>query len=307
VIAAALLLAAAQVTDMLAVEEVIPARHRLVEGVATDGRRIWVSSVIDREILRCPRRRTIAEPRCKTFATLPSGLHPLGIAWDTVRRWLWVTADCPPLPELARCDRGALIAYDSRGRERRRIAPIVGEFHPGDVSAERGQVFVSDSHNGMVFHLTRNGRAIMAVILPDTGRSAQGTALDQSGTSVVVADYSQGIAITGLGTFKRILLPAQDGKALRGIDGLARCGAVYYGIANGGSPQRLVSFTIQGSAIAVRETDIRLLDPTQIAFDGERLLVVSDSGWAEFEKGPRRWRTGAAILAIPLGKDCRPE
>src|SRR5205085_5670971 len=84
--------------------EVSPA-HRLLEGVASDGRTVWVSSVIDRTILEC--RST-----CRPFAKLPPGLHPLGMAWDSSRRRLWIAADCPPFPNFPKCDSGALIALD---------------------------------------------------------------------------------------------------------------------------------------------------------------------------------------------------
>ncbi len=291
---AALALAAAPATVLT-----VDPSHRLIEGVASDGKTIWLSSLINRQILQCRKR-------CTTIATLPEGLHPFAIAWDRNRQRLWVAADCPPgVPFITACERGALIAFDRQGKVRTRISPFVGQFHPGDVSASNGEVFVSDSQNGMVFRLVSNDRAIMAVVLPGIGKSAQGTALDAGGSQLVVADYSQGIGITGLATFKRQLLPRPDGKPLRGIDGLARCGSNYYGLYNGASPGRLISFTIEGAGITVTDPDIQLPDPTQIAFDGKRLLVVADSGWEQAMKGVPR-ATGAPIVAIPLGKDCKP-
>ena len=146
--------------------------HRLIEGVASDGRRIWLSSLIDREILACA-------SRCKTLATLPTGLHPFAIAWDGQRKRLWVAADCPPnVPFIRACERGALLAYDTRGRLKKRILPAVGKFHPGDVSATDGEIFVSDSQSGAVFMLTSGGRALSTLVLPGTGKSAQGSAFD---------------------------------------------------------------------------------------------------------------------------------
>ena len=62
--------------------------HQLVEGVATDGSTIFVSSVLDRQILAC-------QKTCHTIATLPEPLHPLGIAWDWGRKLVWIAADCP--------------------------------------------------------------------------------------------------------------------------------------------------------------------------------------------------------------------
>ena len=76
--------------------------HRLVEGVATDGTTIFVSSVLDRQILACAKG-------CRTIATLPEGLHPMGIAFDWGRKLLWIAADCPDVAGIAKCERGALV------------------------------------------------------------------------------------------------------------------------------------------------------------------------------------------------------
>jgi hypothetical protein len=280
----------------------IDPKHRLVEGVASDGRTIWVSSILDRQVLAC--RKT-----CRTLATLSAGLHPFAIAWDSQRRRLWVTADCPPgVPGVKPCERGALIGLDARGRVQTRIAPEVGAFHPGDVSASGGHVFVSDSQNGLVFRLLPNGRAMMAASLPGDGKSAQGTALTPDGKLLMVADYSRGIGLVDLATFKTSVLSRQDGKPLRGIDGLTRCGSIYYGIYNGAAPGFLVAITRTEAGIQYGKPmgEATLADPTQVAFDGKRLLVVADSGWASIEKPDFARTSGAPIVAIPLGADCKP-
>jgi hypothetical protein len=291
--------AAAQLQTVLTIDP----KHRLVEGVASDGRTIWVSSILDRTILACRR------DACRTLAVLPEGLHPFAIAYDRGRKRLWVAADCPPgVKGITACERGALIGLDLRGRVRTRISPFVGQFHPGDVSVSNGQVFVSDSQNGMVFRLVSNDRAIMAVVLPGAGKSAQGTALDPSGKRLVVADYSRGIAAVELATIARTLLPRQDGKPLRGIDGLVRCGSTYYGIYNGAAPGTLVAFTLTGTGLTFTEPlgDVTLPDPTQIAFDGKRLLLVADSGWATLDQAGFVRTKAAPIVAIPLSSDCKP-
>jgi len=280
----------------------IDPNHRLIEGVASDGRTIWVSSLIDRQILQCRKS-------CKTMAALPEGLHPFAIAWDSKRQRLWVAADCPPgVPFIKACERGALIALEKRGRITTQISPFVGQFHPGDVSASNGEVFVSDSQNGMVFRLVSNDHAIMAVVLPGAGKSGQGTALGPDRKTLVVSDYSQGIATVDLPSFKRTLLPRLAAKPLlRGVDGLARCGDTYFGIYNGSTPGRLLKLTIGKDGVDYADLieGLRLPDPTQVAFDGRRLLVVADSGWELALKGETRTK-GTPILAIPLGKDCKP-
>jgi WD40 repeat protein len=279
------------------------ATHRIVEGVATDGHTIWLSSVLDRQILACAKT-------CRTLTTLPQGLYPFAITWDGSRNRLWVAADCPPgVAGINPCERGAFIGLDRQGQVQVRISPDLGTFHPGDVSASNGQVFVSDSQNGQVFRLLPTGKALMIVNLPGDGKSAQGTALTPDGKQLLVADYSRGVSLVDLATFKTTILPRQDGKPLRGIDGMTRCGSTYYGIYNGAAPGLLASITRTTTGIEIANPlgTTPLADPTQVAFDGKRLLIVDNSGWATLEKSPSTRSDGAKVLAIRLGSDCKPK
>jgi len=295
---AAMAAAAVQPQTVLTIDP----RHRLVEGVASDGTTIWVSSILDRQILAC---RT----SCRTLATLPSGLHPFAITWDAKRKRLWVGADCPPnVTGIKACERGALIGLDARGRIQTRVAPELGTFHPGDVSTANGEVFVSDSQNGAVYRLTSNGRALMALVAPGVGKSGQGSALSADGKQLIVADYSQGITAIDRQGGVRTLLPRQDGKPLRGVDGLVRCADTYVGVYNGAAPGLLLTIKMRPGGVEYGELieGFTMPDPTQVAFDGKRLLVVADSGWATLDKAGFKRTVGAPVIAIPLGQDCKP-
>jgi hypothetical protein len=46
-------------------------------------------------------------------------------------------------------------------------------------------------------------------------------------------------------------------------------------------------------------------DGRTIAFDGKRLLIVGDSGWATIDKPDFRRAQGAPIIAVPLNADCK--
>jgi hypothetical protein len=275
--------------------------HRLIEGVASAGKTIWLSSLIDRQILACRKQR------CRTLATLPEGLHPFAIAWDSTRRQLWVAADCPPgVSFIKACMAGAVMAYDAKGKVKARIGPTVGDFHPGDVSAADGQVFASDSQNGMVYRLTPNGKALMAIVLPGVGKSGQGSAYDKANNRLIVADYSQGITAIDLKTNARTLLLRDNGRPLRGIDGLMRCGKGFVGVYNGQSPGQLIAFTIDTDKIALREAveGYGMPDPTQVTTDGKRLLVVPNAGWEAAMKGPGPRTEGAPVVAFPMSAVC---
>ena len=291
------MLLAAQPQTILTVDP----KHSLIEGVASDGSTIWLSSLVDRQILAC-------DKACTTLATLPRGLHPFAISWDARSKRLWVAADCPPgVPFIAECDRGALLGLDSRGKIRTWVAPMGIAFHPGDVSSANGEVFVADSQSGAVYRLAPNAKSLLTLVAPGVGKSGQGSALSADGKRLLVADYSQGIAAVDLATGARTLLPRQDGKPLRGVDGMARCGNTWFGAYNGASPGRVLTITTRPGGITYGEliADLKLPDPTQLAFDGKRLLVVVNSGWEGAMKGTPR-SEGAPIIAIPLGKDCRP-
>jgi len=301
VIVAAAIAAAAAVAQPQAVVTV-PAQHRLVEGVATDGSVIYVSSVLDRQILACFRT-------CRTIATLPEGLHPLGIAFDWGRKLLWVAADCPDVAGIPKCEQGALLAINRLGQIRGRWGPAGTPFHPGDVFASQSGIFVSDSQSGLVWSLLPRRPGLRAVNRPGDGRSAQGAALTPTGTELVIADYERGIGRIDLKTRATTWLPRQDGKPSVGIDGLIRCGDSYLGVYNGGAaPARIWRIRMRPGGIQRDELveGLTLTDPTQIAFDGRRLLMVSDAGWDHLAKGETARRTGAQILAVPMSRNCTP-
>lgn len=291
--AGALLLALGVAADAPETIYFAPVQHRLVEGVATDGTTVWLSSVLDRTIL-------VRRAGSDTRMAMPAGtLHPLGLAWDTRRNWLWVATDCPDLPGVAKCESGALVALDRNGRLKARLSPGAG-FHPGDVSAAGGDVFVSDGLNGAVYRL--RGRALDPLIAPGVARSAQGTALTADGKQLIVADYGRGVAAIDLKTRTRTLLPMAGGKPVRGLDGLVRVGEEYYAVHNGSSPGSLVRFRISGAQIdvAVVHRGTPLADPTQLARDGSRLLVVADAGWPGASKPEQPPRGGDTLVAFPL-------
>lgn len=273
--------------------------HRLIEGVATDGQTVWVSSVIDRTILAC--RKT-----CRRFVKLKgSDLHPTGLAWDSSRQRLWATVDCPDVPAFARCGSGALVAFDRRGKERSRFVPAKG-FHSSDISASRGHVFAGDSNNGAVYWLRPGSNRLETLLATGTGRSAQGSALDATGKRLIVADYGHGITAIDLADGKRTLLLREDGKPLRGVDGMARCGNRYIAVYNGAEPNLLLAFTIVGDRIKIDQlySGPELPAPTQLAMDSRRLLIAGDGNWdkalkpAEVPHGPN------PIRALPLSQIC---
>lgn len=55
----------------------VPASHRLIEGIASDGETIWLSSVVDREILEWRPHHPL-----RVRHMPPDTARPLGLAYD---------------------------------------------------------------------------------------------------------------------------------------------------------------------------------------------------------------------------------
>ena len=271
----------------------VPAEHRLIEGIATDGHRIWLSSVLD---------RTILERDGEAFRpiALPAGVqYPLGIAWDGQRRWLWIASDCPELPGIARCAQGALVAIDRKGRVRAR-AGVAPAFHPGDVSASEGRVFVSDSQTGAVYGWNAATRQLDPIVPLGIGHSAQESV--RVGNRLFVADYRYGIARIDLASGARTLLPLPDGTPLNGVDGLVRAGDWFVGVRNGARTPAIVAFKVDDTHIVEAQVVARggaMKDPTQIAVSGDHLLLVGEAGWEAAAAGSSR-SGPTPILSLPL-------
>jgi hypothetical protein len=280
----------------------VPASHRLIEGIATDGETIWLSSVVDREILEWRPHHALRVRRMP-----PDTARPLGLAWDAKRRWLWIATDCPEIAATDACAGGGLIALDRSGKVVARLAPSGTMAHFGDVSVADGVVHVGDSSNGAVYRCRGACTALETVIPPGVARSAQGSAALDAAGDVLVADYSAGIAMIDKAG-KRALLSREDGRPLRGVDGLARSGDWFVGVQNSQTPGVVFAFRISSDRQHIAE--LRLLggdtvfhEPTQIAVAGGKLYVVADAQWSTYDKEkaqrPAQHATPIMVMAAP--------
>lgn len=297
---------AGQDEPAMAVETVVtvPAAHRLIEGIASDGETVWLSSVVDRQIL------VWRDGGLADVIVLPADLpRPLGIAYDATRGWLWIAGDCPAIDAPGSCEGGALVAIDRAGVVKARLVPGV-PAHFGDVSVAGGVVTVGDSANGAVYACDGDCAALREVIPPGSGKSAQSSVRSADGRRLIVADYSLGILSVADDGARTVLL-REDGRPLRGVDGLVRAGDWYVGIQNSQSPGVVFAFRLASDGAHI--VDLRVLlagewlpDPTQLVVAGARILIVADAQWAAFlppadpaAQGARTTQHDTRILAIP--------
>jgi len=285
----------------------VPAQYRLIEGIASDGGTVWLSSILD---------RTIVEYRNGRFHALPMPKGegaPLGIAWDAGRGWLWIAASCPKVLKLDNC-RSRLVAIDRKGRARASLRPAgTAPFTPGDVSVWRDRVFVSDGANGAVYSCRAQCEALTVMIAPREKGSAQGSVVYDGGKRLLVADYGRGLISVDLATLAETPIPLKDGSPLRGVDGMVADGDGFVGVRNPSVPGKALRFRISadnhviGPEVAAEGGAI--VDPTQIARVGDRVLIVGDSQWSAYSpdkdgkvSGVQKPTPIVAIPALPTAR-----
>jgi hypothetical protein len=273
----------------------IDPKHRIVESIASDGTDLWLTSILDRTILKCT-------STCTAAFTLDGPGYPLGIAWDPTRQWFWVAMHCLNLKGMAPCE-GELRAVDRKGRLRYSGRPASG-FKPGDVSVHRGVVTVSDTANGAIYRLYRNRFTTVRTHLE--GKSAQGSATLPNGRTLVAADYSKGISTFPVPYGPHTDPKLADGKTVQGLDGLLAVGPRLFGVYNGRSPGKLVELSVSGTRLSYAEIpDGGLLpDPTHVTYHRGALYVVGDSGWLTIDKQDVRPK-GATIIRLELPKSAK--
>ncbi len=286
-----------------AVAATVPARVRLVEGVARDARgALYVTSVIGRSIHHVG----AAAP----LLVLPEALGaPVGIAFDPRHGLLWAALD-PSAPRGPARGAGGLLRLDPRTRKWRLVAgPDDAEIHIGDVAiGPDGSAFAADSASGAVYRC-RPGCARLDPLLPAGKlRSAQGMAVSPDGARLYVADYGYGIAVVELASGAVRALTTAPGVALDGIDGLGWSRGRLVAVQNGWSPARMIAVTLDSAgsravaAAVLQRRHPSFDDPTQIAVSQRGVVVVANGQWARYaeaDPGPAAQRP-TDLVRIPL-------
>jgi hypothetical protein len=244
----------------------------LLEGIAHDGRRLYLGGIASRSILTLDRGG-----RPTTLSPGPL-LGVFGLASDARRGRLWAATaalDQPGRTELVQIDTAA-------GRVVHRFPPPAG--HPsaafGDVAlGPNGDVFVSDSKGGTVLHLRNGATALEVLVPPGKLRSPQGMVVQSD--RLILADYSTGLHQVDLGSG---VLSAVPGATIRGIDGLVAWKGDLIAIQNGGTTPRVIRISLpagEGPEAEILYEGGVLIEPTLGTVVGERLLFIGRSQWGE--------------------------
>lgn len=235
---------------------------------------------------------SIANGRTATFvrpgADSSWGFFALGV--DAARHTLWATTAALPMSarySSADSGRSALLQYDLRtGALRRRyVAPDSGAHVLGDLAIGRdGAVYVSDGLGSGVYELAPGRDSLRVVVPPGVFRSPQTPALSSNGATLLVPDYSAGIAAVNVASGRVTWVTHTDSLVLAGIDGLYRIGHDLIAVQNGLEPNRIVRLTLDRSLRrVVRATTLargsRASSLTHATVAGGWLYFITKSGW----------------------------
>ncbi|MBS1785923.1 MAG: PQQ-like beta-propeller repeat protein [Acidobacteria bacterium] len=285
---------------------VLPRRELLAEDLAWDaptGR--WFVSSVHRGLILTQS----PEGSWRVFAS-PGKVAVLALALDRPRHLLWAAwAGLPQVEGLGADDAGrtGLVAFDlATGLERARVEGAERGGALGDLAlGPDGTVYASDGLKGGVYALRPGSLALEPLVPSGTFRSPQTPVV--VGDSLLIPDYSRGLALLPLEGGAPRWLTAPGGFDLRGLDGMAKSGKAIYAVQNGTSPNRVLELFLapDHSAITFVKVLLRLPEATHLVAHDGKLFVLADNGWERYRPSGQLLpdlppEPAPHILSIPL-------
>lgn len=250
-------------------------RTLLPEGIAWDApsQSFFLGSITKGKIMRVGFGNTVTH-----FAAKQDGLDSiLGLAVDAPRRIVYAVATSALTEEGRKRRRNAVLAWDvDNGRLVRHIdVPAAQQLNDVTVAAG-GRVFATDSGNGAVYEIPKEG-AVRVLVKPDQLRGSNGLAASPDATKLYVA-HSTGLAVIDIstGAMKRVANSTRENIAA--IDGLYEFQGELIGVENSTNPGRVVVITLSKEGDTV--TRVRtLLSHHHNVLDEPTTGAVTDHGF----------------------------
>ncbi len=185
-------------------------------------------------------------------------------------------------------ERSGIYAFDlASGRLKSRyLLPVSSQGHLlGDlVVASNGDVYATDSQDPVIWRVLKGSDQVQEFLRHPLFRSLQGPALQPSGRTLYVADYSHGVVAVDLNTREVRALATPPRTTALGIDGLVWYDGGLIGVQNGASPARVVRLALDPggrriTAIDPLDRHPMATEPTIGTVWGKSFFYVANSQW----------------------------
>ncbi len=251
-------------------------RDLMPEGVASDGRSLFIASMKDGSIWRIGPDR-----KARLFAR-GRGLPRLGLAYDAARRRLCAVTTNGFLDAAAASRRNHVDCFDSRTGSEVQSFAVPGALQLNDlaISPDGQAIYATDSAAGSLWRIDAQGKPhAFADSLP----GANGLALDGKGALYVA--HNSGIARIDAdkGTVLTGRLPVKSRETVAGIDGLYWHEGALIGVQNVTNPGRVIRMTLGTDGAIARVETLQshhsrwISEPTTAAIAGKRLFLLATS------------------------------
>ncbi len=250
-------------------------RGLIPEGLAHDerSRSFFLGSIAKKKIVRVSHFNVVSD-FAGPFSELDS---VLGLAVDAPRRTLYAVSTSALTAQGRARPRNAVFAFDvDSGRLVRRFE-VAEAAQLNDVAvASGGRVFASDSGNGAIYEIPKEG-AVRTLVPAGQLRGSNGLAVSPDVQRLYVA-HTTGLAVVDIasGAVKRVANATRE--SIAAIDGLYEWQGELVGVQNSTTPGRviLISLSREGDSVTRVKT---LLSHHHGALDEPTTGAVSDQGF----------------------------
>ena len=256
------------------------------EGIAYDPvhKHFFVGSIRHKRLVRIS-----ASGKITPFSHPSDGLqHVLGVAVDGKRRIVYAVSTnalSKGQPLI-----NAVVAFDTRSGKRLNEYRVPQAQQLNDVAvAPNGDLFVTDSRSGAVWHIPlARPSAMAALVAPGALGGSNGIAVARDGKTVYVG-HSTGVARVDAasGKVERLAPPARQ--TIAGIDGLYLWQGDLIGIQNLTNPGRVIRMRLNPAGTAILQVDTlqshhnpAFSEPTTGAIAGAAIYVLATTGLPNF-------------------------
>lgn len=251
----------------------------------------YLGSVHQRKIVAVDKRGDVRD------FTAP-GAHGLtavfGVRVDARRKSLWACSS--PMEEMQNYDstaKSAVSQFDLKsGKLLRQYFPTEKSGHVfGDlVLSAKGEVFVSDSKNNVIFKVNEKTGALDLFFSSTEFWNLQGLTFNDDGRYLFISDYIKGPYRLDLQTKEIIKIASTIDDSLKGIDGMTFYEGSLVALQNGISPFRAMRYmlnatmdTITGASI-IDQAHPAMNEPTIGIIEKNVFYYVANSQWGGYNE-----------------------